>query len=338
VQHDWRRSKRGGRRDKMNLLDIYYVIKPALPRRMQIFFRSKRALWKQRYCKEKWPIDENAGDVPQGWRGWPNGKQFALVLTHDVESALGLEKCVELMNVEVNLGFRSSFNFVPERYSVSRELRDKMTNSGFEVGIHGLKHDGKLYRSRKIFGERARRINEYAKEWNVVGFRSPAMHHNLEWLLELNIEYDASTFDTDPFEPQSDGIGTIFPVWVPGNECSDGYVELPYTLPQDFTLFVLLREGSIDIWKKKLEWIANRGGMALVNTHPCYMHFGGSRQRVDEYPVQYYVEFLRHIKHEYGGFYWHVLPRQVARFWETWAENSSGSKRGIESSRPQVGG
>ena len=31
----------------------------------------------------------------------------------------------------------------------------------------------------------------------------------------LNIAYDASTFDTDPFEPQPDGVNTIFPFWVP---------------------------------------------------------------------------------------------------------------------------
>jgi len=25
------------------------------------------------------------------------------------------------------------------------------------------------------------------------------MHHNLEWIGELNVKYDLSTFDTDPF-------------------------------------------------------------------------------------------------------------------------------------------
>src|SRR5438093_9277501 len=120
------------------------------------------------------------------------------------------------------------------------------------------------------------------------------MLRNLDWLHDLDVQYDASTFDTDPFEPQPDGVNTIFPFWVPapGAEkaevrrqkadpnsdlrspiseirppldqkseirnqkpgltsdlCSlasgasrPGYVELPYTLPQDFTLFVLLKE------------------------------------------------------------------------------------------------
>ena len=48
-----------------------------------------------------------------------------------------------------------------------------------------------------------------------------------------------------------------------------GYIELPYTLPQDFTLFVLLQEKTPKTWMKKLDWIAEKGGMALVNVHPA---------------------------------------------------------------------
>ena len=53
-----------------------------------------------------------------------------------------------------------------------------------------------------------------------------------------------------------------------------GYVELPYTLPQDFLLFILLQEKNIDTWKKKLDWIVDHGGMALFIAHPDYMNFG----------------------------------------------------------------
>ena len=63
-----------------------------------------------------WPIDERAGKAPKGWQGWPEGKKFALVLTHDVDTAKGQERCYQLAELEERLGFRSSFNFVPERY------------------------------------------------------------------------------------------------------------------------------------------------------------------------------------------------------------------------------
>ena len=94
------------------------------------------------------------------------------------------------------------------------------------------------------------------------------MHHNLEWLHELNIAYDLSTFDTDPFEPQADGVATIFPFWVAHNGHDSRYLEMPYTLVQDFTLFILMKENCTRLWQTKLDWIVERGGMALLNTHP----------------------------------------------------------------------
>jgi len=293
---------------------VYYQLKPFIPRRLQIFLRRKLVKRKCLLCRDIWPIDESAVNPPQGWSGWPDGKRFALILTHDVETIKGYDKCVELMKVEQELGFRSSFNFIPERYDVSPEFRRHLTNNGFEVGIHDLNHDGKLYKSRKIFKERAEQINRYLKEWNAVGFRSGSMQSNLEWIHDLNIRYDASTFDTDPFEPSPEGVRTIFPFWVSSNASQPGYVELPYTLPQDFTQFVLLREESIDIWKKKLDWIAQHGGMALLITHPDYMNFSGGELGPEEYPAEYYRDFLEYIKSEYKGQYWHVLPKEIARF------------------------
>ena len=301
----------------MNIINYaYYQIKPVLPRRLQIWLRRKAVRIKRERYKEVWPIHNKSAQPPQKWSGWPKGKIFALVLTHDVDTAAGQQKCIDLMKLEQSLGFRSSFNFVPERYSVSAELRSYLVAEGFEVGVHGLNHDGKLFQSKKIFDERSGKINHYLREWSAVGFRSPAMHHNLEWIQELEIEYDASTFDTDPFEPQSDGVETIFPFKYGGNGSSPGYIELPYTLVQDFTLFILMREQNVSIWKEKVDWLAERGGMALVVTHPDYMSFDGRPGR-EEYPAKYYLEFLEYVATKYKGTYWHALPRQVARFWSS---------------------
>ena len=161
-----------------------------------------------------WPINEIAGRRPDGWPGWPDGKKFAVVLTHDVEGPLGVSKCRQLMQLEQEFGFRSSFNFIPEGdYAVSAGLREELQRNGFEVGVHDLHHDGKLYWTRRKFSRNAKRINHYLKEWGAGGFRSGFMLHNLDWLRDLDVKYDASTFDTDPFEPQPDGVSTIFPFW-----------------------------------------------------------------------------------------------------------------------------
>ena len=292
---------------------IYYQIKPFIPRRVQLLLRSALVRRKREESRDIWPIDESAGKPPDLWQGWPEGKKFALVLTHDVDTAKGQDKCGQLIALEKELGFRSSFNFVSKRYNVSPELRKQLTDDGFEVGVHGLYHDGKYFLSRDVFRARAHEINEYLASWGAVGFRSPSMLHNLDWMQDLNIEYDSSTFDTDPFEPQSDGMSTIFPFIVKSVPSRTGYVELPYTLPQDFTLFCLMREKNIDIWKKKLDWIAENGGMALVNTHPDYMCFDRSTIGIEEYQADFYREFLDYVKARYAGQYWHALPREVAR-------------------------
>ena len=61
------------------------------------------------------------------------------------------------MNIEEKYGFRSSFNFVAGDYQVPEELLNELQTRGFEVGIHGLHHDGNIFRSRKVFEEQQHR-------------------------------------------------------------------------------------------------------------------------------------------------------------------------------------
>jgi hypothetical protein len=90
------------------------------------------------------------------------------------------------------------------------------------------------------------------------------------------------------------------------------YVELPYTLPQDSTLFLVLREPNNDIWKHKLDWIAMNGGMALVITHPDYMNFDGKSTRT-EYPARLYEDFLLYALERWRADAWIATCREVAQ-------------------------
>lgn len=297
---------------------IYYLLKPFIPRRVGMRIRR----WRARHIREKssrfWPVFPGSGESPEGWRGWPGGYRFAFVITHDVEGPEGVEKCLRLAEIEEEASFRSSFNFIPEgSYRVSPRLREALTLKGFEVGIHDLRHNGFLYRSREHFRRNAARINTYLREWNAQGFRSGFMLHNLDWLHDLDVLYDASTFDTDPFEPQPDGFRTIFPFFVkaPAGSERPGYVELPYTLPQDSTLFLLLREKTTEIWKRKLDWVAEHGGLALVNIHPDYMCFPDEKNIPYHYPVELVKELLRYVSEKYHGAYWNPLARDLASWY-----------------------
>jgi hypothetical protein len=75
---------------------------------------------------------------------------------------------------------------------------------------------------------------------------------------------------------------------------------------------VVLQEKSIDVWKRKLDWIAARGGMALLIVHPDYVHFGGSSTSAHEFPSTLYAEFLDYVRTRYAGEYWQALPCEVA--------------------------
>ena len=299
-----------------HLQSVFYLFKPIISRRLQIVARQALGKLKLNASKNIWPIFKDSAKKPKGWKGWPEEKQFSLVLTHDVDTIRGRDRCLDLAQIDSEMGFKSSFNFVPERYPLSTDLPKYLADQKFEVGVHGLYHDGRLYASKKIFLQRAVRINYYLEQWGAVGFRSPAMHNNLEWTHYLNVEYDASTFDTDPFEPQPKGTGTIFPFWVNANGNGKGFVELPYTLPQDFTLFVILNQNNTKIWEDKLAWIAKNGGMALLNTHPDYMNFENNNTRYDEYPAAFYRDFLELVRSKYAGSYWNALPREVADYYK----------------------
>ena len=75
---------------------IYYHLKPFIPRPLQIILRKWIALRKRERYKHVWPIDEKAALPPRGWSGWPEGKQFALVLMHDVDTAEGHSQCHQM--------------------------------------------------------------------------------------------------------------------------------------------------------------------------------------------------------------------------------------------------
>ena len=298
------------------LLKIFYFIKPILPRSLQLYLRRKDINRKYSKYKNVWPILPGSEKKPDNWPGWPDGKEFALVLTHDVEHTGGYNKVINLLNLEKKYGFISSFYFVPERdYKVEKGLLKQIADNGFEYGVHGLHHDGKLFQSEKKFLKRAIKINNYLKDWGAVGFRAPSMHHNLEWIGELDISYDMSTFDVDPFQPQPDGVGTIFPFWVKNKRHKNGgYIELPYTISQDHTPFIMRKDKTNNVWTEKLDWIVKNNGMALINVHPDYLNLNTKYEKREIYPVDNYINFLEYINTNYSGKFWNVLPKEIAQY------------------------
>jgi peptidoglycan/xylan/chitin deacetylase (PgdA/CDA1 family) len=242
---------------------------------------------------------------------WPEGKRFALVLTHDVESAEGLARIWDLVELEERVGVRSSFNLVAGEYPVDMALVRELHARGFEVGVHGWRHDGRMFESLSRFDGDCVHINQTLREWGAVGFRSPMTHRHPVPMQELAVEYDSSFFDTDPFEPISGGVMTIWPFFM------GRFVELPYTLPQDHTLIETMGETTPRVWLEKSRFIAEHGGMALLNSHPEYLCLAGN--------LHMYEEFLDAACCE--GHAWRALPKDVSVWWRLRSSSSDLSKR-----------
>jgi len=300
----------------------YYALKPLLPRwltrRMKRVYGAHRAgarrlAWpiESRYVRFQFGIVSNLLEI-LGRASlpfidfWPDGRRFAFVLTHDVETAEGQAFAPNVAGIDAEFGFRSCFNFVPERYRLDRGLMDELSARGFEIGVHGLNHDGRDFESLDQFMRRATRMNEFIDDFAAVGFRSPLTHRNPDWMQALDIEYDGSFFDTDPYEPMAGGTMSIWPFQM------GHFVELPYTLAQDYTVTEVLGETTANVWLEKVDFIRANHGMALLNTHPDYLRKPHTRR--------IYSELLAAMR-ERADFH-HALPREIARWWRTRAAAS----------------
>ena len=293
----------------------YYAVKPIVPRFVARAMRRLQLRNTLRTFALAWPVEDRyALFLAEAIRHlllltgktdlefvhfWPADKAYAFVLTHDIETEEGQTHALEVAELDARFGFRSCFNFVPRRYRVDGGIMAELKARGFEVGVHDYNHDGKLFASKETFSQRARLINEYANAIGARGFRAALTHRNPSWMQELEIAYDLSFFDTDPFEPIAGGTMSVWPFWI------GRFLELPYTLVQDYTLTRVLKEKTPAIWLEKIEYVSSRCGMALLNSHPDYLG-----ARLDRH---IYTEFLDRMAQR--GDFWHALPGDVYDWW-----------------------
>ena len=298
-------------------LNAYYRVKRLIPRWVQL--SARRTLIRRQELPDfpSWPLEENldrllrfyarclllAGGKPElifDWF-WPGTYRAAAGLTHDVESAEGLRLAVEVADLEEERGLRSSFNLVAQGYRIDEGILKDLRTRGFELGVHGVYHDRSMFSSRATFDSQLPIVRHLAARIGAVGFRSPSTYRNFEWMGDLPVDYDCSTPHSDPFEPMPGGCCSLWPYFI-GN-----VVELPYTMPQDHTLFTLLGERTIAVWQEQLDRIEQLNGLVQVLSHPDPGYLGNKRERA------LYAELLDVISGRES--LWKALPRDVANWW-----------------------
>ena len=324
-----------------NLRRERYAVEPhgTLPRRQTVWRRPyyslrrfvspplRRALqraylrdWK-RVPFPRWPVDDTVDAlmerllvlamrsqgltrVPFVWF-WPDGAPSCAIVTHDVETEDGRERCAWLMDVDERAGIRSSFQIVPEnRYAVSAAFLDGIRDRGFEVNIHDLNHDGRLFSSREEFQRRAKKINAYARAFGARGFRSGSLYRNADWYDGLDVAYDMSIPNVGHLEIQRGGCCTVLPYFI------GDIVELPLTTTQDYILFQILNDFSNSVWKAQLAAVMKRHGLVSFIVHPDYA--------INERARQAYVALLDELARlRDAGKCWVPLPGEAERWWRT---------------------
>src|SRR5205823_3535794 len=160
---------------------VFYALKPLIPRSLQLALRRRYVVMQKKRAFPAWPVETRLPElVAQAVddalkRGgierllaiapWPQGARFAFCITHDVEWDEGLRSAPALLDVETRIGVVSSWNLVPERYPIDWGIVQTLRDAGCEIGIHGLRHDGRLFQSKSIFHNRLSKIEHYANEW-----------------------------------------------------------------------------------------------------------------------------------------------------------------------------
>lgn len=319
------------------LKGLYYLLRPLTSRSVRSRIQRLHVSRSDQLPFPKWPLDTTVENVcesillllleakvidslPFVWF-WPRGNRACTVMTHDVETTEGMQFCREMLDLNDAYGIRASFDIVPEeRYPVSAEMLQEIRRRGSEIVVQDLNHDGRLFDEKQEFSRRAARIREYAAAYGSRGFRSAVLYRNPEWCDELGFSFDMSVPNVAHLDPQIGGCCTVLPYFIGKT------LELPVTTTQDYSLFYLLKERSIDLWRRQVEAILEKSGMATFIVHPDYVIERENRRVYEDL-----LGYLRQLRQSRQ--IWFALPGEVDTWWRARSRMSvvkSGSGWRIE--------
>ena len=298
---------------------LYYLLRPAMPSFLRACAKKIHLASWEKTPFPHWPVDTTVDlllerllelsliegktrDIPFIWF-WPDGLESCSVMTHDVETTAGRDFIRALMDLDQSAGIKASFQIVPEeRYEDSEKLLSEIRSRNFEVNVHDLNHDGHLFDDHAEFLTRARKINDYTRKFGAAGYRSGAMYRKQDWYDAFEFDYDMSVPNVAHLDPQHGGCCTVMPYFV-GN-----VLELPLATAQDYFLFYILKDYSVDLWKRQIEMIRRQHGMISFIVHPDYVIAGRNRATFEAL-----LDYLAQLR--VGGTVWFALPGEVNRWW-----------------------
>jgi hypothetical protein len=299
----------------------YYAMRPFLPTSVRKYLQ-RMALrgWKSAPFP-RWPVDQTVdrlfdrvmtcvirahpGErIPFIWF-WPDGYSACATMTHDVETAVGRDFCGTLMDLDDAFGIKSSFQLIPEvRYEVSDQFLHTIRERGFEINVHDFNHDGDLFRDREEFLRRVARINDYGRKFRSAGYRSAVLYRNLDWYEFFDCSYDMSVPNVGHLDPQHGGCCTTKPYFI------GKILEIPVVATQDYTLFNILGQCSMDLWDEQIKLVRDQNGLISFIVHPDYL--------LDKPARDLYSTLLARLAElRRQSAMWIPLPRELNDWWRS---------------------
>ena len=297
----------------------YYLVRPLLPVSVRKYlqrFSLKRWNYNSFPC---WPVDrtvdriierllflalkaQGVEKIPFIWF-WPHGKSSCVLMTHDVDTPAGLQFCSSLMDLDDSYGIKSSFQVIPAgRYTVPPRLLEEIRKRGFEINVHDWDHDGRLFSDEDVFRTRAAKINSVGTRYGAEGFRAAVLYRNTNWYDAFTFAYDMSIPNVGHLDPQKGGCCTVMPYFI------GRILEIPVTTTQDYSLFYILNDYSIDLWKRQPNLISQGNGLVSFIVHPDYILERRARETYTEL-----LDYLSGVRVERD--LWVVRPQEVNRWW-----------------------
>jgi hypothetical protein len=301
------------------LSKMYYFMRPILPIGVRKHLQRLHLRGWDKRSFPIWPVDfsvdnliqqlmllslraTGAERIPFIWF-WPQGSSSCAIMTHDVETQEGRDFCPTLMDIDDSFGIKASFQIIPEkRYAVDSAFLEGIRKRQFEVVVHDLNHDGHLYKSKEQFLERVAKINSYRKAYGADGFRAGVLYRKQLWYDALKFSYDMSVPNVAHLDPQRGGCCTVMPYFI------GDILEIPVTTVQDYTLFNILNDYSIALWKRQTELLMAKHGLMSFIVHPDYVMESRARGVYEAL-----LGYLTKLKREHSV--WITNPGEVDRWW-----------------------
>lgn len=243
----------------------------------------QQSTWAQYPC---WPIDLST-DFAATLIGLSNPLHIEgktpVILTHDLDSAEGLENAVGLFcAIEEAVGARSVNFIVPKGWPLNFTHLDQLAERGHEIGIHGYDHANlTAHAEPRLRRTRLDAARDLIRRYGITGYRAPSLVRTPELLSDL-----AGLYLYDSSIPTSGGL---FPSPNNGSATARPYRigdvwELPLSMPRDGSLKFLGYSpvAILDLWIRCASDIADAGGVVVLLTH-CEFRFSGEPKMLRTY-------------------------------------------------------